>query len=161
LSGTTVSAPVAGIVAERTVNAGERVQLSQRVLAIVQTGNLRIEANFKETQLRHVNRGKPVTIHVDALGRDLRGTVEGIAPATRSEFSLLPAENASGNYVKVVQRVTVTIALDLSQDLARLMPGMSVEPKVWVKCPLSVIRPGRSAKVPRRLIGIRSTIHGR
>jgi membrane fusion protein (multidrug efflux system) len=132
LRSATVTAPVDGIVAERTVNVGERVEPSQRLLAIVQTGNLKVSANFKETQLRKIHRGKLVTIHVDALARDFRGTVEGIAPATKSQFTLLPSENASGNYVKVVQRVTVTIAFNGGQDLSRLIPGMSVEPKVWV-----------------------------
>jgi membrane fusion protein (multidrug efflux system) len=129
---TTIKAPVSGVVAKRSATVGERVQPSQRLLAIVQTSELWVTANFKETQLMRIHPGERVAIHVDALGRDYRGYVKSVAPATRSEFSLLPPENATGNFVKVVQRVAVSVLFDPGQDLRGLKPGMSVEPKVWV-----------------------------
>lgn len=129
---TDIFAPVAGVVAKRSVTVGEWVQPSQRLLAIVQTDDLWVTANFKETQLRRIHPGERVTIHVDAPDRDYRGFVQSIAPATKSEFSLLPPENAAGNFVKVVQRVEVRILFSAGQDLQGLKPGMSLEPKIWV-----------------------------
>lgn len=102
-------------------------------MALVQSCDLWVKANLKETQLRRLRPGQPVSIHVDALGSDFAGYVKSIAPATASEFSLLPAENASGNFVKVVQRIPVRIEFKANQDRSRLRPGMSVEVKVWVK----------------------------
>lgn len=91
-------------------------------------------ANFRETQVRHMRPGQPVEVHVDALGRDFRGRVESFAGATGSRYSLLPPENATGNYVKVVQRLPVRVALDPDQPgLDRLRPGMSVEPTVSLR----------------------------
>ena len=133
LKNTTIAAPASGIIAERSVNIGERVAPSQRLMAEVQTVRLWITARFKETQLRRLHRGQLATIHVDALGRDYHGFLASIAPATTSQFSLLPAENTTGNYVKVVQRIAVRVEFKPAQDLSSLRPGMSVEPTVWVK----------------------------
>jgi membrane fusion protein (multidrug efflux system) len=93
-----------------------------------------VTANFKETQLAHMRPGQRVTIHVDAFDQDFEGYVESMPPATAARYSILPPENASGNYVKVVQRLPVRIRLKPGQDPEhRLRPGMSVGPKVWVK----------------------------
>ena len=110
------------------------VQPGQTLVAVVQIDDAWITANFKETQLKRMKVGQPVTIYVDAFGRDYRGKVESLAGATGAQFSLLPPENATGNYVKVVQRVPVKIVLDPNQNNDHLLRlGMSVEPKVWVK----------------------------
>jgi membrane fusion protein, multidrug efflux system len=104
------------------------------LLAVVPLDDIWVTANFKETQLRNVRPGEPVKIFVDAYDRDYTGHVESIAGGTGSIFSLLPPENATGNYVKVVQRVPVRLRFDPGQDPDhRLRPGLSVEPKVNVK----------------------------
>jgi membrane fusion protein, multidrug efflux system len=129
-----ITAPAPGIIGKKSVNAGERVQPGQQLLALTQVGDLWVTANFRETQIDRMRVGQPVEVHVDAIGRDYRGTVESFAGATGSRYSLLPPENASGNYVKVVQRVPVRIRLDPGQpDMERLRPGMSVEPKVKLR----------------------------
>jgi membrane fusion protein (multidrug efflux system) len=103
-------------------------------MADVDIGHLWVTANFKETQLKRVAPNQRVTFHVDAYGDDLEGTVENIAGASGARFSLLPPENATGNYVKVVQRVPVRIKIKEGQDPQhRLRPGMSVVPKIWVQ----------------------------
>ena len=131
---TRIVAPVAGIVTKRSAQVGARVEPGQQLLTISQFDDLWVTANFKETQLLHMQPGQSATIHVDALDRDFRGSIEAIGGATGSIASVLPAENATGNYVKVVQRIPVRIRLDPSQDgLGRLRPGMSVEPKVRVR----------------------------
>lgn len=129
----TVTAPVAGVVNKR-VEVGMNVQPGQTLVSIVQVDDVWITANFKETQLRRMKIGQPVTISVDAYGREYRGRVESIAGATGAQFSLLPPENATGNYVKVVQRVPVKIVLDPGQNKDHLLRlGMSVEPKVGLQ----------------------------
>ena len=134
LSYAKVTAPAAGVIGKKSVNAGERVQPGQQLMALTQTGNLWVTANFRETQLDNMRIGQKANVHVDAISRDYDGAVESFAGATGSRYSLLPPENASGNYVKVVQRIPVRIRLDLNQpDLERLRPGMSVEPKVRVR----------------------------
>jgi membrane fusion protein (multidrug efflux system) len=134
LSYTKVLAPVDGIAGKKSVNVGDRVQPGQELAAITQTGRLWVTANFRETQLARLKPGQRASIYVDAIGRDVEGTVESIAAATGARFSLLPPENATGNYVKVVQRMPVRIAIDAGQPgLDRLRPGMSVEPKVRVR----------------------------
>ena len=104
-------------------------------MALVSLADVWVVANFKETQLRNMREGLPATIEVDALGgREFKGRVESLAAATGAKFSLLPPENATGNYVKVVQRVPVKIVLDPGQDPDhRLRPGMSVFPTVYTK----------------------------
>jgi membrane fusion protein (multidrug efflux system) len=134
LSYTKVQAPVSGKVTRRTVEQGIYVQTGQSLLALVPE-DLWVVANFKETQLRHMRPGQPVRLRVDAFsGRDFDGKVDSIQSGTGARFSLLPPENAVGNYVKVVQRVPVKIVFDqpLPPEL-EIAPGMSVVPKVRIK----------------------------
>ena len=106
------------------MSVGDRVAPGQQLVAIAQVDDLWVTANFRETQLRDMRPGQPASVHVDALDLDLHGTVESIGGATGSRFSLLPPENASGNYVKVVQRIPVRIGLDPGQPgIDRLRPG--------------------------------------
>ncbi len=129
-----VTAPTDGIIGRKSVHVGEHEQPGQQLMALTQTGDLWVTANFRETQIEHMKPGQRADVHVDALSRDYRGTVESFGGATGSRFSLLPPENASGNYVKVVQRLPVRIRLDPRQpEMERLRPGMSVEPKVKVR----------------------------
>jgi len=131
---TRVTAPVAGIVGKRAVNIGDRVNPGQALLGITQTSKLWVTANYRETQLGRIRPGQAVKVHVDALDTDFDGKVESIAAATGARYSLFPPENASGNFVKVVQRLPVRIALLPGQaGLSRLRPGMSVEPQVRVQ----------------------------
>jgi membrane fusion protein (multidrug efflux system) len=132
---TVVKAPVKGIVSRKSVNPGQVVQAGQPVMAIVQIDDVWITANFKETQLEKMRAGQRVTIDVDATGgKDLTGHIDSIAAATGARFSLLPPENATGNFVKVVQRVPVKILLEPGQDPEHLLrPGMSVTPTVYTK----------------------------
>ncbi|HLK50323.1 MAG TPA: HlyD family secretion protein [Bryobacteraceae bacterium] len=134
LSYTKITAPVAGIVSKRNVEIGNHVQPGQQLFLIAQTDDLWVTANFKETQLRRIHPGQKATISVDAYGQELSGYVESFPAATGTITSLLPPENASGNYVKVVQRLPVRIRFNKNQTgLDRLRPGMSVEPKIWIK----------------------------
>lgn len=129
----TVTAPVTGVV-NKKVEVGMNVQPSQTLLSVVPLDDIWVTANFKETQLRKMKVGQRVTIAVDAYGREYQGHVESIAGATGAQFSLLPPENATGNYVKVVQRIPVKIVLDSGQNQDHLLRlGMSVEPKVWLQ----------------------------
>jgi membrane fusion protein (multidrug efflux system) len=129
-----IAAPVAGIVMKRSAQVGSRLTAGQQLLTISEIGDLWVTANFKETQLLHMRPGQHARIRVDSLDCDFTGSVEAIGGATGSIASTLPPENATGNYVKVVQRIPVRIRLDSGQDgLNRLRPGMSVEPKVYVK----------------------------
>ena len=130
---TKIAAPVDGIVGQKSVEVGENVQPGQALMAVVPINDLYVTANFKETQLKNMRPGQAATIHVDAYDRDFRGHVLNIAGATGERFSLLPPENASGNYVKVVQRLPVKIVFDPGQDTQLLRPGMSVEPTVITK----------------------------
>src|SRR3984885_12297835 len=131
---TKILAPVAGIVMKRFAQVGSRVNAGQQLLTISEVGDLWVTANFKETQLLHMRPGQHATIHVDSLDRDFNGSVDTIGGATGSIASTLPAENATGNYVKVVQRIPVRIKLDPNQDgLDRLRPGMSADPEVHVE----------------------------
>jgi membrane fusion protein (multidrug efflux system) len=133
LSYTKVYAPVGGVVGHKTVELGHRVQPGQTLLTVVPVDDIWITANFKETQLRHMRAGQPVTIHVDSFDRDYRGFVEDLAGASGPLFSLFPPENASGNYVKIVQRFPVRVRIEKDQDPEHhLRPGMSVEAKAQV-----------------------------
>jgi membrane fusion protein, multidrug efflux system len=134
LSYTRITAPEAGRVTRRTVEEGAYVQVGQILMSIV-PNDFWVIANFKETQLAKIRPGQPVSIKVDAYaGLVLRGHVDSIQAGTGSRFSLLPPENATGNYVKVVQRVPVKIVLDeLPPEPERLGPGMSVVPTVVVR----------------------------
>jgi len=132
---TVIKAPATGVAARKSVNRGQVVQQGQPLLAVVEVNDVWITANFKETQLTYMRPGQRATIDVDAYGdKTLKGHVDSIAPATGARFSLLPPENATGNYVKVVQRVPVKILLDPGQDPDHLLrPGMSVVPRVYTR----------------------------
>jgi len=132
---TTVRAPARGVVGRKGINAGQVVQAGQPLLAIVQLDEVWIVANYKETQLKDMRPGQRATVDVDALGgRGFNGKVGSLAGATGARFSLLPPENATGNFVKVVQRVPVKIVLDPGQDTEhRLRPGMSVTTTVYTR----------------------------
>jgi membrane fusion protein, multidrug efflux system len=133
LSYTKIYAPVSGVVGRKTVELGHRVQPGQSLLVIVPVDDIWITANFKETQLKRMRTGQAVTIRVDTFGRDYKGKVESLPGAAGPLFSLFPPENATGNYVKVVQRFPVRIRFDKDQDAGHLLrPGMSVEPTVDV-----------------------------
>ncbi|MDX6458174.1 MAG: rane fusion protein multidrug efflux system [Acidobacteriaceae bacterium] len=134
LSYTKIYASVSGVVGHKTVELGHRIQPGQSLLTVVPLDDIWITANFKETQLRHMHPGQPVTIHVDTFGRDYKGTVEDMAGAAGPLFSLFPPENASGNYVKIVQRFPIRIRIDRGEDPNHdLRPGMSVEATVKVR----------------------------
>src|SRR5213083_3094976 len=131
---TSVVAPVNGVVTNRTVEVGQNVQPGQELMRIINLDDIWVTANFKETQLRQMQVGQPVTIAVDSNGKKYKGHVQSIAGASGSITSLLPPENATGNYVKVVQRIPVKITLDPGETKEHaLRPGMSVEPKVWIR----------------------------
>jgi membrane fusion protein (multidrug efflux system) len=131
----TVKAPVRGTVSRKSVEPGQVIQPGQPLMTIVALDEVWVTANFKETQLEHMRPGQRVTVKVDAYrGKQLTGKIDSIAAATGARFSLLPPENATGNFVKVVQRVPVKIVLDGDQDPNRLLrPGMSVTPTVETK----------------------------
>ena len=130
---TKVIAPVSGVV-NKTVVEGLNVEPGQQLLTIVPLDEVWVTANFKETQLRHMQVGQKAEIHVDSSGRTLRGHVDSIAGATGPLFSLLPPENATGNYVKIVQRVPVKIVLEPGENRdRRLRPGMNVVPDVYLR----------------------------
>jgi membrane fusion protein, multidrug efflux system len=131
---TKIIAPVTGIVSNRTVEVGQNVSIGQELMKIIPLDDIWVTANFKETQLRDMTPGQKATISVDATGTRYRGHVDSIAGASGARFSLLPPENATGNYVKVVQRVPVKIVFEPGETREhKLRPGMSVEPKVWIR----------------------------
>jgi membrane fusion protein (multidrug efflux system) len=130
---TKIVAPVSGEV-NKTVVVGLNVEPGQQLLTIVPLDEVWVTANFKETQLKHMQVGQKVEIHVDSSGRTLHGHVDSIAGATGPLFSLLPPENATGNYVKIVQRVPVKIVLEPGENRdRRLRPGMNVVPDVYLR----------------------------
>ncbi len=131
---TQLVAPVNGIVSNRTVEVGQNVQVGQELMKIINLDDIWVTANFKESQLRYMRPGQAATISVDAYGKKYNGHVQSIAGASGALFSLLPPENATGNYVKVVQRIPVKITFDPGETKEHILrPGMSVEPKVWVR----------------------------
>jgi membrane fusion protein, multidrug efflux system len=133
LTYTKVVAPVNGEVSARTVEVGQNVIAGQELMKLVPLEDLWVTANYKENQLKSMRSGQQVTVHVDANDRDYKAHVNSIAGASGARFSLLPPENATGNYVKVVQRIPVKIDFDASELKGHeLRPGMSVETKVWV-----------------------------
>jgi membrane fusion protein, multidrug efflux system len=129
---TVVKSSIAGRVGDRTVRVGQYVQPGTRLMTVVPVQDLYLEANFKETQIGLMRAGQPATIHVDALsGAELHGTVASFAPGTGSEFALLPPQNATGNFTKIVQRVPVRIHVDAGDEARKvLVPGLSVTVKV-------------------------------
>jgi membrane fusion protein (multidrug efflux system) len=138
LTYTVIRSPVTAIVGRKTVEVGQNVSVGQELVDVVALDDVWVTANFKETQLQHMRPGQPVEIKVDAYGRTWKGHLTNLGGGTGSVFSLLPPENATGNYVKVVQRVPVRIDLDRSQTQdfnaeGLLKPGLSVEPEVRVR----------------------------
>jgi membrane fusion protein (multidrug efflux system) len=130
---TRIVAPVSGEV-NKTVVVGLNVQPGQQLLTVVPLDEVWITANFKETQLRQMKVGQKSEIHVDSTGKTFRGRVDSVAGATGPLFSLLPPENATGNYVKIVQRVPVKIVLDPGENQDhQLRPGMNVVPDVYIR----------------------------
>ncbi len=129
LSYATIRAPVDGVVSKRSVNVGDFVNPGQALMAIVDPSNIWVTANLKETQMNNLRVGQPATIKVDAYPHEkFRGTVESLAPATGSTFALIPPDNATGNYTKVVQRVPVRIKIDQTSDPNHLLrQGLSAE----------------------------------
>jgi membrane fusion protein (multidrug efflux system) len=128
MNDTTLDSPIAGRIGDRSVRVGQYVQPGTRLLTVVPVQSVYLQANFKETQIGHMRPGQPATLHVDALrGLDLHGVVDSFAPGTGSEFALLPPENATGNFTKIVQRVPVRIRVDAGPNTrALLLPGLSV-----------------------------------
>ena len=131
----TVKAPLKGLVSRKSVEAGQSVAAGQPLMAIIPLDEVWVTANFKETQLQNMRAGQRVTVKIDAVGsKEFTGKIDSIAAATGARFSLLPPENATGNYVKVVQRVPVKILLDAGQDPDHVLrPGLSAEPTVYTK----------------------------
>jgi membrane fusion protein (multidrug efflux system) len=132
LSYTTITAPTDGAVTRKSVEPGQIVQPGQSLMALVQSQDVWVTANFKETQLAQVHPGQRAEIHVDMYGKSVGGHVDSIAYATGSRLSLLPAENATGNFVKVVQRIPVKILVDRESNLI-LRPGMNVDATIFLK----------------------------
>jgi len=134
LSYTRIVAPVTGVVTERSAETGNRVQQGELLMMVVDTSHLWVTADFKETQLRSMHPGSKAEVKVDALGRTYEGVVESMPAITGARASVLPPENATGNYVKVIQRLPVRIAINPNQpQLNELRPGMSVEAKVMLR----------------------------
>ena len=132
LQRTKITAPTAGVVSRKSVETGQVIQPGQPLFALVALGDVWVTANYKETQLKRVQPGQRVKVEVDGVDRVFNGHVDSIAAATGAKFSLLPPENATGNYVKVVQRVPVKIVFESGQDPDhRLRPGMSVTPTIY------------------------------
>jgi len=133
LSYTLIPAPYTGIVGKKTVEIGENVSPGQSLMSVVPLEDIWVTANFKETQLKKMRPGQKVVFSVDAYDREYHGHITGVGGATGSRFSLIPPENATGNFVKVVQRIPVRIDLDPGENKDHLLRvGMSVEPKVYL-----------------------------
>ena len=134
LSYTRVTAPVDGTVGARSLRVGQFVQSGTQLMAVVPLDAVYVVANFKETQLTHVRSGQPVELTIDGFhGTTLKGHVDSLSPASGLEFALLPPDNATGNFTKIVQRVPVKIVLDDHKLAGLLRPGMSAEPTVNTK----------------------------
>lgn len=152
LESTTLRASVGGKVGDLAVRVGQFVQPGTRLMTLVPVEKLYIEANFKETQVGLMRVGQPASIEVDALpGVELRGHVASFAPGTGAQFSVLPPQNATGNFTKIVQRVPVRIALDATPQVRRLLvPGMSVEVTVDTRSARGELERVREAQEARR-----------
>lgn len=133
LEHTRIKAPIDGVIGNRGVQLGQLVRPGVALASLVQNSKIWVEANFKETQLQHMRLGQPVTIKVDAYpDLELTGKVDSFSPASGSEFSILPEENATGNFTKIVRRVPVKVVFDASENIQLLRPGLSAEVKVNV-----------------------------
>jgi membrane fusion protein (multidrug efflux system) len=134
LSYTEITAPVDGSVGARSLRVGQFVQAGTQLMAVVPLDAVYVVANFKETQLTHVRDGQPVELRIDSFhGTTLKGHVDSLSPASGLEFALLPPDNATGNFTKIVQRVPVKIVLDDHRLNGLLRPGMSAEPTIDTK----------------------------
>jgi len=135
LSYTTIVSPIDGVIGNRTLRIGQYVQAGTQLMAVVPTQAAYIVANYKETQLTYVRAGQPVQIQVDTFpGQLFRGRVDSLSPASGQEFALLPPDNATGNFTKVVQRIPVKIVLNPESPLTVVLrPGMSVYPTIDIK----------------------------
>ena len=134
LSYATITAPANGIIGRKAVDPGQNIAAGQQLMVIVDLDDIWVAANFKETQMKDMRIGQKATFEVDATGRTYTGKVQRIAGASGAKFSLLPPENATGNYVRVVQRIPVRISIDPGQNTDHaLRPGMSVTPKVQIQ----------------------------
>jgi membrane fusion protein (multidrug efflux system) len=143
---TTITAPIDGIVGNRTLRPGQFVQAGTQLMSLVPAAGAYVVANYKETQLTAVRKGQPVDIAVDMFpGQVVHGHVDSLAPASGQEFALLPPDNATGNFTKVVQRIPVKIALDVTS--IELRPGMSVIPTIETRARAS--NPTRQAAAPK------------
>jgi membrane fusion protein (multidrug efflux system) len=148
LSYTEISAPVDGTVGARTLRVGQFVQAGTQLMAVVPLDAVYVVANFKETQLTHVRNGQPVEVEIDSFhGTRLKGHVDSLSPASGLEFALLPPDNATGNFTKIVQRVPVKIVLDNHSLTGLLRPGMSAEPTINTKATVTAERASRSQVV--------------
>ena len=145
LSYTEITAPVDGTVGARSLRVGQFVQAGTQLMAVVPLEAVYVVANFKETQLTYVRNGQPVEIRIDSFhGTRLKGHVDSLSPASGLEFALLPPDNATGNFTKIVQRVPVKIALDDRSLTGLLRPGMSAEPTVDTKATVVAERQAKS-----------------
>jgi len=145
LSYTKIIAPVDGTVGARSLRVGQYVQAGTQLMAVVPLDAVYVVANFKETQLTYVRNGQPVELRIDSFpGRRLRGHVDSLSPASGLEFALLPPDNATGNFTKIVQRVPVKIVLDDQTLRGLLRPGMSAEPTIDTKATVVAEGEGRS-----------------
>jgi membrane fusion protein, multidrug efflux system len=146
LSYTTISAPVDGVVGNRTLRVGQYVQAGTQLMAIVPTESAYVVGNYKETQLTNVRPGQPVDIEIDTFpGTVVHGRVDSIAPASGQQFALLPPDNATGNFTKIVQRIPVKIVLDRHGPLdGKLRPGMSVTPTIDTNSPVGRVAAGEA-----------------
>jgi membrane fusion protein, multidrug efflux system len=145
LSYTEIMAPVEGTVGARSLRVGQFVQAGTQLMAVVPLDAVYVVANFKETQLTHVRNGQPVEVTIDSFhGTKIRGHVDSLSPASGLEFALLPPDNATGNFTKIVQRVPVKIVLDDQSLRGLLRPGMSAEPTVNTKATVIAEREAQS-----------------
>jgi membrane fusion protein (multidrug efflux system) len=152
---TTITAPIDGIVGNRTLRVGQFVQAGTQLMSVVPATGAYVVANYKETQLTGVHEGQAVAIAVDMFpGQVVHGRVDSIAPASGQEFALLPPDNATGNFTKVVQRIPVRIALDTGSNASiELRPGMSVIPTIETRAPKSSVEAKAVSKIPSTISG--------
>ena len=152
---TSIVAPIDGVVGNRSLRVGQFVQAGTQLMSVVPVDGAYVVANFKETQLTDVRKGQRVEIAVDTFpGQIVRGHVDSIAPASGQEFALLPPDNATGNFTKVVQRIPVKIALDLEEgSVVELRPGMSVIPTVETKSQARIRQAAAALRAPAKVSG--------
>jgi membrane fusion protein (multidrug efflux system) len=152
---TTITAPIDGVVGNRTLRVGQFVQAGTQLMSVVPATGAYVVANYKETQLTDVHEGQAVAIAVDMFpGQTVHGHVDSIAPASGQEFALLPPDNATGNFTKVVQRIPVRIALDTGSNASiELRPGMSVIPTIETHSPKSSVEAKAVSRIPATISG--------